>query len=290
MTDEPLDRTKVSFAEAEGQPRYPAILKWGELDQRIRSGLWNAFYRTTAKLISEAGYGGYELDEPALSWFLSEHIDCRYRFADEFQYQFDSDGEFYERWKSLFSKGSYIDIFGTLTFLLRSDYCPEGFPENVAYAIDRPFSPYRLIIQSSTFVPVADEQQAQSLKANVAEIFNSRFFGAKTHLQAAFDALNRGDYRGVVRESIHAVESAARDVTGDPNAVLSRALNKLDRDHFHPALRGAFEKLYAYSSDEKGIRHALVFEENDNVGLPEALFFVSACASFIAYIKLKLPV
>lgn len=55
----------------------------------------------------------------------------------------------------------------------------------------------------------------------------------------------------------------------------------------HRALLDAFEKLYAYTSDEKGIRHSLVLADNQKVGFDEALFFVSACSAFIAYLSSK---
>jgi hypothetical protein len=46
-------------------------------------------------------------------------------------------------------------------------------------------------------------------------------------------------------------------------------------------------KLYAYSSDEDGIRHALLDKENSNVGLDEAIFMYVACAAFISYMLRK---
>jgi hypothetical protein len=107
-------------------------------------------------------------------------------------------------------------------------------------------------------------------------------------VQAALDALNKESFRDVIRESIHAVESAIREYTGDPKATLSKGLRTLaDQSGMHKALMDAFEKLYAYTSDEKGIRHSLVFSENQKVGFDEALFFVSACSAFVAYLSLK---
>ncbi|HUI12443.1 MAG TPA: hypothetical protein VL048_03120 [Xanthobacteraceae bacterium] len=100
--------------------------------------------------------------------------------------------------------------------------------------------------------------------------------------------MTKGDYRAVVRESISAVESSVRDFTGDNKAVLSTALKKLGKETgIHPALLNAFDKLYAYTSDEHGVRHALVFGQNDNVGLDEAMFFVSSCSAFIAFLSRK---
>ena len=42
-----------------------------------------------------------------------------------------------------------------------------------------------------------------------------------------------------------------------------------------------------YTSDEQGIRHALLEQGSANVGLEEALFMFGACASFAAYLTEK---
>ncbi len=54
-----------------------------------------------------------------------------------------------------------------------------------------------------------------------------------------------------------------------------------DRDSYltHDALKPAFHKLYGYSSDEEGVRHALVFGDEAQVDEADALFMLGACAS-----------
>jgi hypothetical protein len=55
----------------------------------------------------------------------------------------------------------------------------------------------------------------------------------------------------------------------------------------HPALKGAFSKLYGYTSDEEGIRHPLLDDEEARPGLGEAVFMLSACAAFASYLCRK---
>ena len=60
-----------------------------------------------------------------------------------------------------------------------------------------------------------------------------------------------------------------------------------------PTVRGwlrvkqAFSKLYGYTSDEQGIRHALIDNPQANVGQDEAIFMLGACASFSSYLARK---
>ncbi len=51
----------------------------------------------------------------------------------------------------------------------------------------------------------------------------------------------------------------------------------------HPALEAAFTKLYDYTSDAKGIRHALLDE--DRVTFEEAKFMLVACSAFVNYVR-----
>jgi hypothetical protein len=68
-------------------------------------------------------------------------------------------------------------------------------------------------------------------------------------------------------------------------STLGPALDALEkRGHLHGALKRAFSALYGYTSDEKGIRHALVLEDKAQVDETDALFMLGSCASFVSYL------
>jgi hypothetical protein len=52
----------------------------------------------------------------------------------------------------------------------------------------------------------------------------------------------------------------------------------------HPAMKKGFTSLYAYTSDEKGIRHALLDDRAAKVDEADALFMLGACAAFVSYL------
>ena len=52
----------------------------------------------------------------------------------------------------------------------------------------------------------------------------------------------------------------------------------------HPALKDAFSRLYGYTSDEGGIRHALM-DDSRAVTFEEAKFMLVACSAFINYVR-----
>ena len=113
--------------------------------------------------------------------------------------------------------------------------------------------------------------------------------GASSHLEQAADHINARQYADSIVDSIHAVESVARIIDPKSSKTLKPALNSLEKAGLltHPALKDAFNKLYGYTSDEQGIRHALHDQGAADVGLDEAIFMFGACASFAAYLTEK---
>ena len=66
---------------------------------------------------------------------------------------------------------------------------------------------------------------------------------------------------------------------------LGAALKVLEqRGRMHGGLKAAFGNLYGYSSDEEGVRHALVFGDEAQVDEADALFMLGACASLVSYL------
>jgi hypothetical protein len=285
-----IDRTKVSFAEAEKRPRFPAILKWGEIDQRLRSALWTPVFLFLEDHFQYDQYTdgpGYFLKEPAGSIMTREFVHRRHRFISDYKQNFYKD-EYIETWSTFFKKSDYVDLLDFLTFVVRDPDRPSSLINRIARAMDLPFSPYRLSVEAKTIFPAVSDEETKSLERDLEVAFSSTFLGSKSHLQSALQTLGEGEYRTSVRESIHAVESAVKDFTGDPHTTLSKAIKSLvSETGIHKALADAFDKLYAYTSDEKGIRHALIFGDNERVGFDEAMFFLSACTAFVSFLSRK---
>jgi hypothetical protein len=75
----------------------------------------------------------------------------------------------------------------------------------------------------------------------------------------------------------------------EPCGALNGALARLENPaKIHPALKRGFGNLYGYTSDESGIRHALLDDGTANVDEADALFMIGACAAFVSYLINKL--
>ena len=113
--------------------------------------------------------------------------------------------------------------------------------------------------------------------------------GAATHLRNAAEHINAQQYADSIADSIHAVESVARTIAPKASETLGPALNSLEDAGLlkHSDLKEALRKLYHYTCDEQGIRHALLDKDAPDVGLDEAVFMFGACASFADYLVRK---
>ena len=73
-------------------------------------------------------------------------------------------------------------------------------------------------------------------------------------------------------------------VPESPKATLAEALKAIEkRGKLHPSLREGFSKLYGYTNDAGGIRHAMLDEPN--LSMADARYFLLSCTSFINYLK-----
>jgi hypothetical protein len=151
--------------------------------------------------------------------------------------------------------------------------------------LEKELSGYRII--SGKIVDITHEKEVEMLEEALRD---TRYEGVNAHLQRSLELLSdrkNPDYRNSIKESISAVESMAKVITNDPKATLGDALRALEKSgKLHPALQRGFSNLYGYTSDEDGVRHAML--EEPNISASDAKFFLLSCTSFVNYLKSKM--
>ena len=150
-----------------------------------------------------------------------------------------------------------------------------------AYYLDMSRCPYQ-------FSPRSNEAQGEATQKSIKTIRDGGMEGAATHLRDAAAHINAQQFADSISDSIHAVESVARRIDPKSNT-LGAALKALEKKGLltNGQLKTGFEKIYTYTNNEEGIRHAQVFKDSPDVGLDEAMFMFGACASFAAYLVNK---
>lgn len=120
---------------------------------------------------------------------------------------------------------------------------------------------------------------------------NTPLASIQEHLKSSLELLSNKkepDYRNSIKESISAVEAICRLISKKDKVTLGDALNEIEKSKkidLHPALKGAFSKLYGYTNDEEGVRHSLL--EKENIDFEDAKFMLVSCSAFINYLIIK---
>lgn len=184
--------------------------------------------------------------------------------------------------ESISSKSDIGVLFDFVEFLLQHSNVSQECKGELTQALVQSRSAYRIV--DGMILAVGTEQQAEVFSNAIEAADNSGEGAARSHLVQAGKELKNGNWAGSVRESIHSVEAISRKLAPEAKT-LGPALKALHQNgHLHGSLKEAFSKLYGYSNDQEGVRHALVFEDKANVDETDALFMLGACASFVSYL------
>ena len=135
---------------------------------------------------------------------------------------------------------------------------------------------YRIVGELVT--PITSKKEIQSIEAAMDTLYT----GANEHIWKALSHLSRRenpDYANSIKESISAVESIAKEITGK-----DKSLNALTQElKLPPALKTGLDALYNWTSTEDGIRHGATGKS-----LPSdqktARFMLIICSAFVHYI------
>lgn len=276
----------LTFSQREGYAPLPKPMQLEELSDDLRREIWN---ETRIWLLSISSYdyeGNYFFEnngrsiERVLGKLLQQpedEIDTSFWTVMDLLKNWILEGPFNEVLDLIESIANHSEYGAKF-----ADHIRESFERCVAaYYLDMSRHPYQ-------FIPRSNQAQGEATRKAMETISEGGMAGAETHLRQAAEHINAQRFADSVRDSIHAVESVARQI--DPKSkTLGPALNALEKAGLinHSALKGAFSKLYGYTSDEQGIRHALLEKDSPDVGLDEAMFMFGACASFAAYLVNK---
>jgi hypothetical protein len=151
--------------------------------------------------------------------------------------------------------------------------------------LQRENSAYRII--GSIISPITSKEEINEIEEALDQ--KDHFKPTAIHIKDALTFLSdkeEPNFRNSIKESISAVESICKIIVKHKKATLGQALKKIELlIPIHKALKNAFSQLYGYTSEEGGIRHALLAEPN--VEFEDAKFMLVSCSAFINYLKEK---
>jgi len=267
----------MSFSERYGYKPVRSVLQREAMDDPLRISLWNVlelyFWASLRDAYTNPGnrsladaiwlhHFKWTLDTVPSHWLNT--------IGAIKNYYFDSD---------------WNEVYDFVEFLSIRAHDPDGYRKSCNAILEREGAAYRFV--GTQIVEITSETEIESIESAIQASKN--LGGAETHLRAALDLLSdraNPDYRNSIKESISAVEAVANAASGTTSATLGAALKTLKGPSLHPALEGAFSKLYGYTSNAQGIRHALMDEPD--LSFEDAKFMLVACSAFVNYLAAKL--
>lgn len=143
---------------------------------------------------------------------------------------------------------------------------------------------YRFV--DGIIVPISDSYEIEAING----CLDNKYQSVHEHISKANKLLadrEKPDYENSIKESISAVEAICEIITETKGAeaTLGNMLKKMEKNgiEIHKGLKSAFNILYGYTSDAKGIRHAGDIGGH-SATFEEAKFMLVACCAFINYL------
>jgi hypothetical protein len=272
------------FSQRKGLKPATKVLQVDSIDQELRNRIWSLF---TEHLFGHfQGRSNYPF-EPSTEVRGSnlEALLKHYWFAlfkqptDTVPSHFDPT---YNALRDYFFKCKWNEAYDFVEFTLK--YGPDKYVEMLKYllndVLEQENAGYR--VSGENIVEITNNEELGALD----EALRTPISGARVHIETAVTLMSdrkNPDYRNSIKESISAVESICRAVTGESKATMGDALKLLQSKlGMHPAVKSAFSSLYGYTSDEGGIRHAMMDEPN--LSFSDAKFMLLACSAFVNYV------
>ncbi|EJQ07374.1 hypothetical protein P5815_03200 [Bacillus cereus] len=282
----------MKFSERMGFVSVNQLIQIDSMNEPLRNGLWNSFYtfiwRTEYKkhknsrssmsgkeglknLNTIAGALWYDFFKLPLSKIPS-NLDNFFKYVEN-QY-------FAAEWYQAYDFIEYI----AQSFPFLDEF--ESFKKECNRILEQEKSAYRFT--NNTLTQITTEQEIESIEKAINSKGTKAFISM--HIEQALRLMadrNNPDYINSIKESISAVESICKVIIEDEKGTLGQALNKLEQKGIviQDALKEGFKRIYWYTSDNDGIRHA--HKDVPNVSYEDAQFMLITCSAFCNYLTEK---
>ncbi len=242
------------FSQRKGLKPVKTMMQVDSMDTDLRNGLWNMLQLYYWRSIDDSF--GINADVQTLLTRLWLHY-----FKQPLDSMPHNWYDVKQQLRDYFFRSQWNEVYDFVEFVAKNHpnaYINGQFQTACNAILEREVSAYRFVNDNITQIT-----SAQEIKA-IEDALAERKSPVTVYLSQALNLLSdrqNPDYRNSIKESISAVESMSQVVTGAPRATLGQAIKKIEDKTGIPlpqALQEAFSKLYGWTSDSQGIRHALI--------------------------------
>jgi flagellin-specific chaperone FliS len=270
------------FSERMGFKKPRTNFQVNEVDQSTRNKLWNVFYTVVWK----------DLQCPS---FLLEKFLVKL-WHNYFKHTVDNMPSLYHCYdyiKAHFFSCEWFEVYDflefTLKFLLEENVTDiaEVFKEACNDVLKEELSAYRFV--GNIIAPRITEEEITTIE----EALKNPLINVRKHLENALKLLSdrkNPDYRNSIKESISAVEAICQNIINNKPVPLGKAIDEIKNKRLVKvphAFLDIINRLYGWTSSSSGIRHALLPDEEIDIGFDEAKFMLVICSAFVNYLTVK---
>jgi hypothetical protein len=270
----------ASFSQRKGYKAAAKALQLEEVDRELRASLWSVLHD-----VYFAHWNATDMYSGGLLSHQGQQIRNLLGFiwCEFFKYPSDT----IPQWPQIVAtirkyhfECEWHEVYDLIEFVVKA--APENsrdtFSQLCNFRLQQENSGYRLV--GSEVTQITSDSEINEIQTAI----ESKIPGVQDHLSRALQLLSdrkKPDYRNSAKESISAVEGVCRLFAG--GNTLSDALKALKaKIDIHPAFERALTALYGYTSDEGGIRHALL--EKSSISFADAKFMLVTCSAFSNYL------
>lgn len=269
----------MSFSKRTGIVAVSKSIQLGSIDKELRNSIWSVltlYYWDSFNQTFDYVEGSNRAILIKRLWlnFFKEPIDAIPEYINDCKSHI----------RRYYFSAEWNEVFDFIEFIAKNGPAESEtkFIDLCNHYLEIENSGYRFV--DGQITEITSDVEIKSIE-DAIEI-SSKYGGVKKHLQTALTHLSdkkKPDFRNSIKESISAVESLAKQISGNKKATLGKIVQELEKEgKLHKALKNAFSSLYGYTSDAGGIRHALL-EESD-LGKSDAQFMLVCCSAFINYV------
>jgi len=268
---------QMKFSERYGYTSPRDVMQIECIDEKLRNRLWN---NITISFLKKLTGRNNDYVDKIFAFIWGEFF---VRKLDELD-KYSIEGYMKQYLNEWFNKHSiWYEQFDFIEFLLGlSLSINENFISSINISLEKEMSAYRIV--DKKVVQITDKTEMKEVEDAIN--ISSPDKNVQTHLKTALGYLsdrNNPHYRNSIKESISAIESYSKIISGDDKIKFGKAIKDIE---MHPSLREAFSKLYGWTSDESGIRHSFKLKGYE-IKFEEAKFMLVSCSAFINYLKAK---
>lgn len=267
---------KGGFSERKGIKHFSDIVQVNDLNKRTRIKLYNVINNLLSEEDRNIVKNIVEYIYTEIFSLSNDEIPI-----DEFYIDLE---EVLNVIKNVLTQSEYNVIFDFIEGIINAfkdmqyyDYQKKIFIEDINEVLEIENVNYRIV--NDIVTDIIENEEIKSIE----ETLQNPYEVVRKHYNKAIEKLYKDkDCANSIKESISSVEAMCQVINGSKEE-LKKALDNLNIE-IHPAMKQAYIKLYAYTCDENGTRHANGIGEK-NATFAEAKYMLISCSAFVNYLK-----